>query len=117
MVYQNRKSLIVLFWVFLFGFVFQDANAWTGKLKPFFDSDSEAQNWAVPKYPKIVIALGFLQPEFVGNYASLSFEYFSKRGNTTFNVVSGATVLFTTTRWYSFLLAKAFPICSETFLI
>ena len=45
------------------------------------------------------------------------FEYFSKRGNTTFNVVSGATVLFTTTRWYSFLLAKAFPICSETFLI
>lgn len=78
MVYQNRKSLIVLFWVFLFGFVFQDANAWTGKLKPFFDSDSEAQNWAVPKYPKIVIALGFLQPEFVGNYASLSFEYFSK---------------------------------------
>src|SRR5205807_9770077 len=31
--------------------------------------------------------------------------------------LSGATVLLTTTTWYSFFSANDLPICSETFLI
>ncbi len=70
---QSRQIVVLFILVFL---SCVEIYAWTGKLNAISDSDSPSKNWAIKKYPHIVIALGLLQSEFVGNYASLSFDFF-----------------------------------------
>ncbi|MBI2645747.1 MAG: hypothetical protein HYW85_01730, partial [Deltaproteobacteria bacterium] len=72
--------------------MFQKAQAWTGNLNVISDNDSLNQNWSVPKYPRLVIALGLLQPELAGKYATYSFDFFLKeRPDLDIRVLLAAT--------------------------